>query len=158
MRSNKFLALFLLLEIFSSLTVTSVFGGGEVTVLTRKDFLRKLIKEQEKDRINVTFEGKQYIIITLGNYINPDDLTVSSSPTTFKVYVDIEGNPIFNVDIARKIGVIDFAQEKVREVDLDKKIKVLEETSSTIISFTPVDITIGALKLGRLLRETPEAI
>ncbi len=63
----------------------------------------------EKD-VPVTIEGNQYIIATLRHKIDPETLRAIPDSGEVKVYLDTEGNPVSDEEIARKIGIIDYVR------------------------------------------------
>ena len=88
--------------------------------LVRLAIQRERIQEAD---IFVTVDGTQYIIATLQNKIDTDTLETVVGSGIYRVYLDLEGNPVSDGSIAQKIGLI----ETARSIDIDfskRKIKL----------------------------------
>ena len=71
----------------------------------------KVIKDEIiGNPVLVTVDGRQYMIVTLGTYINPETLQPNPTSEVVKVYVDTEGFPISKKVIIQKIREIDMAR------------------------------------------------
>jgi parallel beta-helix repeat protein len=113
------------------------------------DLVRYLIQQErivEKD-VHVTVDGDQYIIATLTNTIDPEMLKVIPDSGETTVYVDMEGNPISDGEIVRKIGLIETARNKAGEIDITARINELEEIQSEMSTFNLLDLSWGGINL-----------
>lgn len=88
---------------------------------TAKDYVRSFIQREEKDKVTVTVDGKKYTIVTLGKNVDPDMLVEYVTAEKVKVYVDAEGNPVSDQQIARKIGIIDYMRQRQKD-GLEKEV------------------------------------
>lgn len=84
-----------------------------------------LIQQQIIEKLPVTVNGQQYFIVVLKKHIDPLTLECTSSSQIWRVYVDRQGNPVSDDDIAKKIGVIDFALQK--SATLTQEVQSLSE-------------------------------
>jgi hypothetical protein len=111
--------------------------------------IRFLIEEErivEKD-IKVTVGGDKYIIATLEHKIDPEELRILPDSGETKIYLDLDGNPVSDGEIARRIGLIDFVVEEVKEIDPGEKIRELEQLQLEFSDFNLKDMTLGGINL-----------
>ncbi|MBU4221209.1 MAG: PxKF domain-containing protein [Euryarchaeota archaeon] len=83
----------------------------DTTPPSRQEFLSLKIQEETNNKFTVTVNGEEYNIVTLNHYIDPNTLDIQSSDNEVKVYTDLDGNPVTNGEISRKIGVIDYVHK-----------------------------------------------
>jgi len=123
--------------------------GTGVAPSTERDSIKTAIsKVWMKDcDIVVTVDAQQYTIATLKHKIDPDTLEPipESGPTT--VYLDLEGNPVSDVKIVQKIGLIETAREEASLANLDARIVDLEQLQSQMRNFTLKDMVLGGYNL-----------
>jgi len=115
---------------------------GKITVTPNSS-----IKQQEKKSIAVNVDGKQYLIVTLKNYINPKTLELSSSSNEVKVYTDTNRNPISDFETVRKINVIDFARQESDQLNLKSDIETLNNLKTGYSDFNGKDMGVSAYNL-----------
>lgn len=99
---------------------------------TKEDSIRFLIEEErivQKD-IKVTVGEDKYIIATLEHKIDPEELRILPDFGETKIYLDLDGNPISDSEIARKVGQIDLARQ--RSADIPKKLERLQDIKGKI--------------------------
>jgi len=131
----------------SNTTSVQITVGKTTETPDSTDLLIKTIKQQEKKSIAVNVDGKQYLIVTLKNYINPKTLELSSSSNEAKVYTDTNRNPISDFEIVRKINVIDFARQESNKIDLKNDIETLSKLKIAYPTLDYVDMSIAAYKI-----------
>jgi len=117
-------------------------------VTPREKRLIELLSEEEIERFPVTVDGQQYYILTLKSYIDPDTLELTPDVLT-EVYVEaVKNYPVSDPEIARKIGIIDYAHqisEKVEEMQWNKQ--TLVNIKDAYITLTLTDLTIAAINI-----------
>jgi len=119
------------------------------TVLPINEVVKRLIQQVriiEKDTY-VTIDEAQYIIVVLRQKIDPDTLSFIPDSGETVVYTDAEGYAISDGEVARKIGLIDIAQETVKELDLNEKINELKSVQSKLSSLNLRDLAWGGINL-----------
>jgi hypothetical protein len=96
----------------------------------------------------VTVHGKPYFILVLKNRIDPAACKVVPDSEPTKVYVDTKNYPVPDVDIARKIEVIDYVQQlqkgELQKDQLNKKIETLQKAQRRIPYFDIRDASLDA--------------
>ena len=107
-------------------------GSAPISVSEPTPTLAEIIEQESTDRVPVTVDGQQYFIVTLKSYIDPETLKCSSASHPIKAYVDNEGNPVPNPEIARKIDVVDQARRWMEGVGsatgISKELDNIERT------------------------------
>ncbi|RLC63844.1 MAG: hypothetical protein DRI01_04480 [Chloroflexi bacterium] len=88
--------------------------------------LPKIIHEKKIKDIKVIVEGREYHIVTISCYINPETLKCLSDSGPTKVYTDSRWEPVFLPWIAEKIAYIDYVYQLQKEDILQKK-RLLEK-------------------------------
>jgi len=78
---------------------------------SRPEILRLSIKEETNNEFQVSVDGQEYTVATLNHYINPQSLKISETNDEVKVYLDMDGNPVADGEISRKIGVVDYVHK-----------------------------------------------
>jgi predicted secreted protein len=131
----------------SNTTSVQVTVGKTTETPDSTDLLIKTIKQQEKKSIAVNIGGKQYLIVTLKNYINPKTLELSPSSNEVKIYTDTNRNPISDFEIVRKINVIDFAQQESNKINLKNNIDTLNKLKIAYPALDCVDMSIAAYEI-----------
>jgi parallel beta-helix repeat protein len=119
------------------------------TVLPTEEIVRRLIQQGriiERD-VYVTVDEIGYIIAVLRDKIDPDTLSFIPDSGETKVYIDVKGYAISDGEVARKIGQIDLAQKKVKELDLGGKINELRNVQSATSDLNLRDLTWGGINL-----------
>jgi len=101
---------------------------------TRPELMRLLIKEETKNEFTITVDGQEYIVATLKHYINPVTLGVSETDEV-KVYLDMDGNPVADEEISRKIGVVDYVH-KLQKNGLKDKLSQKQDDALLNVEYT----------------------
>ena len=66
--------------------------------------------------VYVVVDGNQYVIATLRYKIDPTTLEPVEGSGPIHVYLDLQGNPISDPEVARKVGQIDWALKRKPEI------------------------------------------
>ena len=129
-------------------------GNGENGTIIIEEFipstLSQLIQQKEINRLSVTVDGQEYYIVTISCYIDPETLKCMPDSGSAKVYVDTEGNPVFDPEISRKIGIIDYVhqllqKDQFKEDELEKKIKDLKIVHDFILTTDMEDVYVDTI-------------
>ena len=114
----------------------------------REKRLIELLTGETIERFPVTVDGQQYYILTLKSYIDPETLELTPDVLT-KVYVEaVKNYPVSDPEIARKIGIIDYARqisEKIEEIQWNKQ--TLTNIKNSYITLRLTDLTIAAINI-----------
>jgi parallel beta-helix repeat protein len=117
-------------------------------ITPREKMLIKIITEEAIGGLPVTVDGQQFIILTLKSYIDPVTLEVTPDVLT-KVYVEATKNyPVSDPEIARKIGIIDYARqisEKIEEMQWNKQ--ALMNIKNVYTTLRLGDLTTAAINI-----------
>jgi hypothetical protein len=123
------------------------------------EILKMLIQSETEDEFIVTVDAEEeYKIATLSHYINPVNFELSETEDEVKVYLDMEGYPVSDLEIARKIGVIDYIN-KLQKNGLKGQLEQKQEdvlfkaevTSNLILTDELVSLGAQSLDLSTLL-------
>lgn len=87
--------------------------------------LAQLIQGLTIDRVEVTVTGQSYFILTLEHRVDPATLQVVADSEQTKLYVDVNGDPVSDGEVAQKIGIIETARE-MGDLQLSQRIAALE--------------------------------
>ncbi len=84
--------------------------------------LSEIIQQEMQEKVTVTVDGKEYYIVTIGRYISPstwepsDYTFLAHAPDVRKVYTNTDFIPILDRQLAKKIGIIDRANNLLKHV------------------------------------------
>jgi len=95
---------------------------------SRPEILRLSIQEETNNSFQVSVDGQEYTVATLNHYIDPYTLKISETNNEVKVYLDMDGNPVEDGEISRKIGVVDHIN-KLQKNGLKDQLYQKQETA-----------------------------
>ncbi|NOR59969.1 MAG: hypothetical protein GQ469_04995 [Methanosarcinales archaeon] len=102
---------------------------------SRPEILRLSIQEETKSTFQVSVDGQEYTVATLNHYIDPYTLKISETNNEVKVYLDMDGNPVKDGEISRKIGVVDYVY-KLQKNDLKDELSQKQDKSLSKVEYT----------------------
>jgi len=143
-------------------------GLKKFEFLSRKEKLKFMIHQErivEKD-VSVFVDGNQYIIATLGHKINPETLKIIENVENFKVYLDLQEEPVSNLDVTLDIAIIDYVRDlqenELKEEKVSLKMEELVKKGREIPDWDfrdkTLDSVIDLIKLLNIPHTTGEAI